>query len=753
MTADTVAERLATAWHDAVWGTSYVALGDAALREQLLGFVRRLLRTGVGGDPAAGAAIDRAVPAAIGAELVGLHFTEPVSLERTVEALGNGLHGAGFAPGHAAAVTGALAAGYATALQERTRLEQERISGAAFAARAAAEQARWGSEARFAAVFADAAVGIVVIDLAGIVVEANRTLCAMFGHAVEDVVGHSIDSFDVPDDNGMLKDMMAGAVDHVRVEKVYSHVDGSTVRADVVMSLIRDPSGEPRYILALVEDIGERHRLENRLRHQAQHDPLTGLPNRTMFFDRLDAAIDTARPGTGLLNGYAPAPAGVCYLDIDGFKAVNDTLGHDVGDELLRAIATRLSDELGRDGHLVARMGGDEFVVLVDVERTIARAEAVTAGAVAAVMRDVARRALAAVRRPVQVAGHRIAVSASIGIVQAGDGGIGSAALMKAADTTLYWAKLDGRNRYAVFDPDRHRRDIARYELSARMPEALANGEFVVEYQPLVRLSDQQVIGVEALVRWQLPSGERLGPDRFVPLAEETGLIVPLGRWVLTEACRQAAQWSATNPEHQLLISVNLAARQVREPGVVEDIAGILESTGWPAGSLQLELTESDVMGTTAESLDTLHRIASMGIRIAIDDFGTGYSNLAYLRSLPVHALKLAGRFVTGQDSAGGDALDVEVSALLIQLAHVLGLSVTAESVETEGQLEQLRALGCDTGQGWYFAPAVRADAIPGMLDGPVGPTTVPVIPASRSATADGVRNGAASPNPTIPVH
>jgi len=370
------------------------------------------------------------------------------------------------------------------------------------------------------------------------------------------------------------------------------------------------------------------------------------------------------------------------------------------------AVAQRLTADLGRDGHLVARMGGDEFVVLVEHPTG-------TDG-----LRRVAQTALDSVRRPTLLGGQEIVVSASVGIVERDDGGTGAAQLMKAADTTLYWAKTGGGDRCAWFDADRHRADVGRFALSARIPEALAGGEFVVEYQPLVRLHDQQTIGVEALVRWQLPSGQRLPPSEFIPIAEDTGLIVPLGRAVLLEACRQAAQWDATDPSMRLLVSVNLAARQVREPGMVDDVRHVLTATGLPAELLQLELTESALMGTTPESIAALRTLAGMGVRIAIDDFGTGYSNLAYLRHLPVHTLKLAGPFLTGGPN-GPDPIDVQVVALLVQLAHILGLSVTAESVETPAQLQRLRALGCDTGQGWYFAPAVCPEDIPALVHRP----------------------------------
>ncbi|GAA5142890.1 putative bifunctional diguanylate cyclase/phosphodiesterase [Pseudonocardia adelaidensis] len=714
---------LGTAWAGSVQAAGFIALPRRELTAALVERAGVLLDAASGtGDPAAAGAVGR--------WLVEAHFTHPSTLEHTLTVLGPALVRAG--PDRGPAVLAALARGYAAALQERTRAEQERITAAAFVARTAAEQARWASEARFGALFADAAIGIAIVTAAGEIVEVNRALCEMFGRPADEVLHRSVDVYIPADDHEhrqTLRAMQAGELEHARLERPYAHAGGETIWTDIVLSLVRAPDGAPRFIVAMIADVTERHRLETSLRHQAEHDPLTGLPNRTLFFERLEAALEAGRH------------VGVCYLDVDDLKAVNDTLGHDVGDHVLQTLARRLAAEVGPgigsgaragaggSGHLVARMAGDEFVVLV--ERPADRPDP-------AEPLRVAQRALDVVRRPVVSGPHRIVVSASVGVVEREDSASGSgelekaADLMKAADTTLHWAKKDGRNRVARFDAERHRAAVARFELSARMPDALEAGEFVLDYQPLVRLTDQRLVGVEALVRWDPPGGDRIGPDVFIPLAEESGLIVPLGRWVLSEACRQGVRWREEHPDTQLFVSVNLAARQVREPGIVDVVASVLAESGWPAHALQLELTESDLMGTTGEPLDALPALAAMGVRIAIDDFGTGYSNLAYLRTLPVHALKLAGQFVTrpfatGMPDASGedghDGVDLEVLALLIELAHTLGLSVTAEVVETAVQLERLRKLGCDTGQGWYFAPPVPPAAVPALFSGPVGPT------------------------------
>ncbi|GAA4706608.1 GGDEF domain-containing protein [Phytohabitans rumicis] len=680
------AEQLAHHWARAIAWTSFVSMTTPELAVHLTGPAGRFLDALTADEP------DGRVAHEIGGALVAAHFTQPTSLDRTLVVLGEHLGpyaeelGRGPRLGF---LQGALAAGYAQALRERTLAEQEDIYAAAMAARLEADEARWASEARFQAVFSEAAIGIGIAALDGRLLEVNRALCEMFGYTRDEFL-------DTPA-NDLLDLAGLRRGDHFRVEKSYRRRDGGQIWADLVFSVIRGKDGAPRYTVAMVEDVTERRHLQSQLRHQALHDPLTDLPNRTLFFERLGAALDSAD---------TDARVGVCYLDLDGFKAINDTLGHDVGDQLLCTVASRLAFRLAP--RLVARMGGDEFVVLV--ERVSGTAALV----------EVAEDALAAVREPVHLGGHVLNVSASVGVVDRPVGGTDTAELMKAADTTLYWAKADGRDRCAVFDAERHASDVSRYQLSGQLPEALARGEFFVEYQPLVRLDDGVLTGTEALVRWRHPDLGVVGPNDFIELAEETGAIGQLGRWVLTQACRQARIWRGTHPDQQLLISVNIAVRQVRDAGFVDAVKEVLAETELEPSALQLEVTESSVMGSAGQPLRTLHALADLGVRIAIDDFGTGYSNLAYLRDLPVHALKLAGRFMSGLRSPGGpDQVDQEILSAVIGLAHKLKLTVIAEGVETSGQADALRELGCDTAQGWHFGRAVPPAEFP--IRGPLG--------------------------------
>jgi diguanylate cyclase (GGDEF)-like protein/PAS domain S-box-containing protein len=687
-------ERVARAWARAIAGTSYVSMSRRELQSYLAGLAGRLL------SAATAETFEPSVGYEVGAALVKAHFTQPASLDHTLCVLTTQLGNVGTGA-RGPALQSALAAGYAQALRERTLGEQEEIRTAAMLARTEAEAARWASEARFQAVFAGAVIGIVIADIEGKVVDVNQTTCDMLGYDPEEFRHLTVDEFIHPDDApgvwDAYRDLTRGEREHFRLEKPYYRKDGQAVWTDLAVSLIRDQDGQPQYVVTMVEDITERYHLQTRLRHQALHDPLTQLPNRTLFFERLGQILDDAGED---------ARVGVCYLDVDGFKMINDTLGHDMGDYLLLAVARKLHSAVSGPGQLVARTGGDEFVVLV--ERSAGPDQLV----------EIAEAALAAVRSPVQLGGHEITVSASVGVVERAAHTTSSTELMKAADTTLHWAKRDGKNRWALFDADRHAHEVTKFELSASMPAALERGEFLVEYQPLVRLQDETVMGVEALVRWRHPTLGLLGPDRFIEMSEETGLIVPLGQWVLGEACRQAAAWRRLYPQVDLVTSVNLAVRQVQDPDIVAEVSAILEETGLDPGSLQLELTESAVMGTAGRPLDTLHALAGLGVRIAIDDFGTGYSNLAYLRSLPVHSLKLAGSFVAGlRPPDCPDPVDQEIVATLIKLAHTLHLTVTAEGVETPQQAARLRTLGCDTAQGWHYAMPGPPDQVIALLD------------------------------------
>ncbi|MEV0713049.1 EAL domain-containing protein [Asanoa sp. NPDC050611] len=595
----------------------------------------------------------------------------------------------------------ALAESFAAAMRDRTFAQQERISRSAWEARNEAEQALRDSEARFRAVFSDAAIGIGIADLSGQIIDINQAFSAMLGYSRDEMLAINVaDLFHAEDDPGMwpiYEEMIDGKRDRVRMEKRYFRKDGSELWTDLAVSLIRHDDGRPRFTVAMVQDITERYALQQRLRFQALHDPLTGLPNRTLFFERLEAVLrDPAHDRR----------VGVCFLDLDGFKAINDTLGHDVGDKLLIVVARRLAEAVAGAGHLVARMGGDEFVILVaDVDQDGTAVE-------------VAQAALRAVAEPVYIGAHQLAVSASVGIVDRFVSDGAATDLMKAADTTLYWAKAEGgRGRWARYDPERAAREATSTALATALPTALGRDEFVVEYQPIVAFGTGEIRAVEALVRWQHPTLGLLSPDSFIGLAEETGLIVRLGQWVLERACVEAGKWHQEFPQARLTVSVNLSARQVSDPEIVDQVAGALQASGLPPDLLQLELTESAVMATGGEPVRALRKLANTGVRLAIDDFGTGYSNLAYLRQLPIHTLKLAGPFVDGMRAQDPAAVVAErIVDALVRLAHALGLSVTAESVETPEQVERLTALGCDSGQGRHFGTPVAPSAISALL-------------------------------------
>ncbi|MGW8486949.1 putative bifunctional diguanylate cyclase/phosphodiesterase [Streptomyces sp. NPDC055886] len=572
----------------------------------------------------------------------------------------------------------------------------------------------------YRAAFNAATLPMGVVDGRGHVVRANEALGGLLGTPAAVLAGRqACELLDLASDDRTwhaYREVLLGRRSRFRCTRRLKHSDGRSLWAEItVVPMTGASATEAARVLLTVADVSDRRELQERLRHLQMHDPVTRLPNRTLFFERLASALETPPYQDDSLPTRQQARIGLCYLDLDGFKAINDTLGHRTGDRLLAAVAARLTDCAENDAsrnpggnRLVARLGGDEFAILVEDS---AGTQELT---------DLAHSVLAALQQPFDLAGQRLSVSASIGVVERAAAGTSPTGLMQAADTTLYWAKADGRARWTLFDPERNAHRMTRQSLSSTLRPAVERGEFTLEYQPLVGMADGALRGVEALVRWNHPQFGVLPPNRFVQIAEEDGSIVQLGRWILRTACRQARRWQLDHPdEPPLFISVNVAVRQVWDSDLVADVAEILTETGLAPGLLQLELTESAVMGSGGRPLRALQALSDMGVRIAIDDFGTGYSNLAYLSRLPVSVLKLDGAFVKGfryEDGTHPSPADETIVEAMVQLAHRLGLTVTAECVETAGQAERLRRIGCDTGQGWLYSRAVAPEQIAGLI-------------------------------------
>jgi diguanylate cyclase (GGDEF)-like protein len=435
--------------------------------------------------------------------------------------------------------------------------------------------------------------------------------------------------------------------------------------------------------------------MRQELLYSALHDPLTGLANRALMMDHLAKFVAAPLPDARL---------GLCVIGLDTFRDVTESLGHQVGDKVLKVVAERLDHVIAGAGHLVAHIGGHRFAFLV--EGTTCADDVV----------KVADEALSALDAPIRVDAHELPIAACAGIVERPAAGSEPAELMRAADMTLHWARTDNRGRLAVFDVERNAHEVARYRLSAAMPAALERGEFVLEYQPLVRLSDGTLRGVEALARWRHPELGLLAPDRFIELAEDTGLIVPLGLRLLEEACRQTVEWHEHTADPPF-VSVNLAARQLHQPSLVADVAAILDRTKLRPRFLQLEITESDIIGTDEHTLGILRALGNLGIRLAIDDFGTGYANIACLPDLPVNSIKLAGNFVARlSPEVERDDTAESILGMLVKLGHMLKMSVTAEGIETPSQERRLTAIGCDLGQGWQFGRPGDAEQISNLL-------------------------------------
>jgi diguanylate cyclase (GGDEF)-like protein/PAS domain S-box-containing protein len=470
------------------------------------------------------------------------------------------------------------------------------------------------------------------------------------------------------------------------------HRSGSWCHVEVVANnLLSDPTVEG--IVLTMRDVSERKSLEEELKHQAFHDALSGLANRALFTDRLEhASARAARSRTSLA---------VLFLDLDDFKLVNDSLGHAAGDEMLVEVAERLIRSL-RVGDTAARFGGDEFAVLL--EETSGPDEACR----------LAERIIEELRAPMKIADREIQIRASVGIALSAAGAEAPGDLLQAADVAMYAAKGRGKGRYEVYHPALQVAITERLEWSAELQRAVDNREFVVYYQPIVSLDGDKTVGVEALVRWRHPERGLLLPAEFISLAEETGLIIPLGRWVLREACQQARQWQLSHPlASRLRLSVNISARHFQHDGLVEDVSSALELAGLDAEHLVLEITESVLVQDADAVVARMLALKLLGVSFAIDDFGTGYSSLSYLKRFPIDILKVDKSFV---DGVGESPENGALAEAIVQLGNTLHLETVAEGIEEARQVEGLRALGCQFGQGFYFAKALPADEIDDLL-------------------------------------
>jgi diguanylate cyclase (GGDEF)-like protein/PAS domain S-box-containing protein len=540
---------------------------------------------------------------------------------------------------------------------------------------------------------------VIATDLEGKVLYWNRAAEEIFGWSSEEALGRS------------LRDLIASEESLEKAEEVGSELragrtwsgetllrrkDGSYVAVLGTATPLFDDRGSLVGMIGVSTDISERKALEDELERRASHDPLTGLPNRHAFVERIGQALLRTK------RGKEGRKVGVLFMDLDGFKNVNDSLGHEAGDRLLVAVAERLKNRL-RSEDVLARFGGDEFAVLL--EEAADASEALR----------VAQRIAESLREPFTVNDHQVNLSTSVGIA------LGSAhtnddpeRMLRNADAAMYRAKEQGPGRYAAFDPAMQTRAQERLELETELRRALEQGEFVLYYQPEVSLHNGKMVGFEALLRWQHPERGLLKPSAFMPIAEETDLIVPIGRWVLEEACQQAKRWEEKYPSAPpTTMEVNLSSRQLARRGLVRTIEEALTRAGVEAHTLALDLTETVLIKASEDDAQALETLKKMGIRLYLDDFGTGYSSLSYLMHLPVDLVKVDRPFVKG---LGEKATDTALVRMIIDLCHTLGLEVLAEGVETSEQAALLRDMGCDMGQGYYFAGPLPGEELAEQL-------------------------------------
>ena len=587
-----------------------------------------------------------------------------------------------------------LMAGFAAVACEKAAADMTRQQ--LLAERTAALSKLAESERRFRRAFDDAPIGMALVDLAaplnGPLLQVNRAFAAMAGR---DDAADLVSITHVEDRLGMvslLRDLAEDRQVADRVERRLVQPDGEAVWVSLSASAVHDDDGMPLYAVLHVEDATERKLAEARLTEMALHDPLTGLPNRLLLLDRLQRSLARARRRR--------SSVALLVCDLDRFKVINDSLGHDAGDVLLVTLARRLEEVLG-DHDAAARLGGDEFVVVCE---DASEDEAVL----------VAQRMQEVLGQPCAIGDDEMVVTASIGIVMS-NGFASPFALLRDADAAMYRAKEGGGGRIEVFDDVLAGQAISRLRTESGLRRALEHDELRVHYQPIINLGSGLVEGVEALVRWEDPERGLVPPDEFLDVAEETGLIVPIGAWVLEEACRQVGSWQRRFG-FPLTVAVNLSARQVARHGLPSVVAAALRDGGVDPSALCLELTETVLIEAGSSTLAMLRSLKDLGVRLSIDDFGTGYSSLSYLRRFPVDVVKVDRSFVAGLGDGSEESEDEAIVSAVVGLTQRLGLRAVAEGVETESQAARLRAMRCDMAQGFLFARPAPPEELEGIL-------------------------------------
>jgi diguanylate cyclase (GGDEF)-like protein/PAS domain S-box-containing protein len=546
------------------------------------------------------------------------------------------------------------------------------------------------SEARYASTVELAAVGIAHVDPHGHLIWSNSWLRNMLGYDQEELSRLTVWELSHPEDghatDGDHRRLHAGEVDSLRIEKRYVCKDGTIIWVKIATAPRYDSRGGLLYDVAIVEDITPRKLAEARIQYLATHDELTGLPNRVSFVELLGHALEGARR--------RQHECAVLFVDLDRFKIVNDSLGHEAGDQVLKQVAQRLRDCV-RSSDIVARFGGDEFIVLLDPIADQAAAAAVAASILAAML------------KPVRIMSYECRVTASIGIARFPEDAMDAPTLMKQADMGMYLAKDEGKNNFQFYSGVVSPMSVERIVLETHLVHALERNELFLEYQAKIELATGRICGVEALLRWNNPQLGVLSPNAFIPLAEDTGLIVPIGKWVLRTACAQSIAW-----QHRglppLVMAVNLSPRQFKDPALVEVITAALRESGLPAHCLELEITESMIMNSVDQAAQTAAVIKSLGVRLAIDDFGTGYSSLSQLKQFPIDTLKIDRSFIR---ELPGNQDDQAITDAIISLGKALSVNIVAEGVETAAQEQFLRERGCHEIQGFLYSTPCDPDA------------------------------------------